>query len=158
MAISRRHLAPEKGGQVLLIFASLIDLPLATCLVGKWKLGHLLCGRKRWHHLCSQGVCNFAEEMTSEKHFGEQDMPEYVVKVITALGNQKRKQIIMKKKPMKATINWLLCNPHSQLRAGNVILFYRWKNLMKCWDARVLEGTSCLRFWGFLLFFILLQS
>ena len=32
-------------------------------------------------------------------------MPEYVVKVITALGNQKRKQIIMKKKPMKATIN-----------------------------------------------------
>lgn len=37
-------------------------------------------------------VCNFAEEMTSGKHFGEQDMPEYVVKAITALGDQKGKK------------------------------------------------------------------
>lgn len=37
-------------------------------------------------------IYNFGEEMTSEKHFGNQDMPEYGVKAITALGDQKGKK------------------------------------------------------------------
>lgn len=34
---------------------------------------------------------SFAEEITSEKHFGEQARPGYVVKAIIALGDQKGK-------------------------------------------------------------------
>lgn len=48
-------------------------------------------------------------------------MPEYAVKAIITPRNQKGKERIMKKEPMKAATDWSLCNPH-KLMGDSVML------------------------------------
>ena len=83
--------------------------------------------------------------MTSEKHFGEQDRLKYGMKIITTLENQKVEQRTMKKEPVNALTEWLLCNPHNQWGQARRSYFIE-EESMKGWDAHVLEVASCLRF------------